>query len=357
MDSDPARLHAFVGTYTDGESEGIYTCSLDTATGTLDRVSVTDAGENPSYLAVHPSGEYLFAVNEVDDGAVTAFDVDRETGDLTLLNRVVTGGGADPCYCEVDATGEHLLVAHYTGGSVAVVPIRDDGRVDEPTHLIDHEGSGPREDRQEAAHPHSIRAGPANRFVYVPDLGADRVFVYEFDADAGRLEPTEQGAVELPGGAGPRHMAFHPEAPLVYLLNELNSTLTVLERDTDTGALAVLETASTVPDGVEDNLTADVHVHGSGEWVYASNRGHDSVAVFDVGGDGRTLSRTQVVPTGGEWPRNFVLTPSGDHLLAENAHTDDVVTFAIDPVDGTLAATGDSLAIPSPTCLQFVPGR
>ncbi|AGN01232.1 6-phosphogluconolactonase [Salinarchaeum sp. Harcht-Bsk1] len=354
MDTDASRYHAFVGTYTDGDSDGIYTCSLDPTTGVLERVGVTDAGDDPSFVAVHPSGDYLYAVNEVDDGAVTAMEIDRESGDLSVLNRVVTGGGADPCYCEVDATGEHLLVAHYTGGSVAVVPIGEDGRVDDPTHLVEHEGSGPNEERQEAAHPHSIRAGPANRFVYAPDLGADRVFVYEFDVDAGRLEPAEQPAVELPGGAGPRHMAFHPEEPLVYLLNELDSTLTVLERDPDTGALEVLDAASTLPDGVDDNLTADVHVHDSGEWVYASNRGHDSVAVFAVGEDGRSLSRTQVVSTGGEWPRNVALTPGGDYLLAENAHTDEVVTFAIDSEDGTLEPTDDVEAIPSPTCLQFL---
>lgn len=350
------QFHAFVGTYTDGDSDGIYTCRLDTAAGTLEHVAVTDAGPNPSFLAIHPNGEYLYAVNEVDDGAVAALSIDRESGELAVLNRVVTGGGADPCYCTVDDTGQYLLVAHYTGGAIAVVPIRDDGRVGEPTQVIEHEGSGPNEDRQEAAHPHSIRPGPENRFVYVPDLGADEIVSYELDLDDGTLHPTDQGALELPAGAGPRHVDFHPNGTRMYLLNELDSTLFSIDYDPATGALAIIDSETTLPTTFEgESFSADVHVHDSGRFVYASNRGHDSIAVFKTDASTGELTPIQRVPTGGEWPRNFVLTPSETHLLAENKNTDDVVTFAIDDVAGRLDRTGDRFDVPSPTCLEFLP--
>lgn len=349
------RFHAFVGTYTDGDSEGVYTYALDGDAGTLERVGATDAGPNPSFLAVHPDGEYLYAVNEVDDGAVTVLSVDRDTGELTEVNRVVTGGGADPCYCAVDATGRYVLVAHYTGATVAMIPIRDDGGVGESTHVVEHEGSGPDPDRQTTAHPHSIRPGPENRFAYVPDLGTDRVYVYEMDLDEGTLRPTEQTVLELPSGAGPRHLDFHPSEDRVYLLNELDSTLTALDRDPTTGSLEIVDSASTVPaDFEDDNLTADVHVHDSGRWVYASNRGHDSVAVFETDPETGELSFVERQSTRGEWPRHFAITPSGRHLLAENADTNDVVTFEIDEDDGTLTATGDAATVPSPVCLQFL---
>lgn len=347
--------YAFVGTYTDGDSEGIYTCSLDSDTGTLDHVDAVDAGENPSFLSVHPSGEYLYVVNEVDDGAVTALSIDRESGGLTVLNQVLTGGGADPCYCAVEASGQYLLVAHYTGGTVAMVPIEDDGTVGEPTDVVEHEGSGPNPDRQEAAHPHSIRPGPENRFAYVPDLGTDQLYVYEMDLDDGTLRTTEFESLQLPGGSGPRHLDFHPDEDRIYLLNELDSTLTAIDRDPETGALDVVDSQPTLPATFEgDNITADVHVHDSGEWVYASNRGHDSIAVFDIDDGTGELSFVERASTRGEWPRHFAITPTGTHLLAENKDTDDVVTFAIDGDDGTLSATGAVADIPSPVCIQFL---
>lgn len=347
--------YGFVGTYTDGESEGVYTCSLDQQTGTLEHLDATDAGPNPSFLAVHPGGESLYAVNEVEDGAVTALSIDRDSGELTELNQVVTGGGADPCYCTVDSTGQYLLVAHYTGGTVAMLPIEDDGSIAEPSHVLEHDGSGPNPDRQASAHPHSIRPGPENRFAYVPDLGTDRVYVYEMDLDAGKLRPTEFGYLELPGGSGPRHLDFHPDGDRLYLLNELDSTLTAIERDPSNGALEIVDAGSTLPADYEgENITADVHVHDSGQWVYASNRGHDSIAVFEIDDGTGELSAVDRVSTRGEWPRHFAITPSGTHLLVENKDTNDIVTFEIDGDDGTLEATGAVADVPSPVCLQFL---
>lgn len=343
---------ALVGTYTDGDSDGIYTVAVDSE-GTVDERGATEAGENPSFLAIHPSGEYCYAVNEIDDGAVTALSIDSETGDLTRLNQVTTGGGGDPCHCTVDATGQYLLVAHYTGGSVAMIPIADDGTVAEPSDLVEHSGSGPNEDRQEAAHPHSIQPGPDNEFAYVPDLGDDRIVGYELDLDAGELVPSPAATVNLPAGSGPRHMDFGPDDKYAYLINELNSTVTALERDADTGGLTDIDSAPTLPADVdEENITADIHVHQSGEWVFGSNRGHDSIATFAI--DDGEIEFRGTESTQGEWPRNFAVTPDGEHLLAENMESHDVVTFAVDDENGDLSATGTEIEIPSPVCLQFL---
>jgi len=342
---------ALVGTYTNGDSEGIYTVSVDDS-GAVERRSVTPAGQNPSFLAIHPDGEFCYAVNEIDEGAVTAFSIDAETATLERLNQVTTGGGPDPCHCSVEATGQYLLVAHYTGGSVAIVPI-DDGTVGDPTAVVEHSGSGPNEDRQEAAHPHSIEPGPDNEFAYVPDLGADRVVGYELDLAAGALLHSEAATVTLPGGAGPRHMAFGPDGEYAYLLNELDSTVAVLHRDPDTGGLSVVETAPTLPSNYDgENITADIHVHPSGEWLFASNRGHDSIAIYAVEDGGIEFRGTE--STRGHWPRNFALTPDGSALLAENMRSDEIVTFDIDTETGDLSATGSVTDLPSPSCLEFL---
>ncbi|WP_225333824.1 lactonase family protein [Halomicrobium urmianum] len=344
---------AFVGTYTDGDSEGVYTVRVD-AEGRIERLGATDAGENPSFLALHPNRDYLYAVNEVDEGAVTAMEI-GEDGDLTSLNQIVTGGGADPCHCTADATGQYLLAAHYTGGAVAMLPIEDDGAVGEPTAVVEHEGESVHPERQNGPHPHSIQPGPDNEYAYAPDLGTDRVYVYELDLESGDLVPADQPSVELPDGAGPRHLDFHPNGRHAYLINELDSTITTLDRDPDTGALTVVDAVSTLPADYDgENITADVHVHPSGEFVYGSNRGHDSVAAFAVDEDSGELEPVDRVSTRGEWPRNFAITPDGAHLLAENADTDDVVTFAIDDETGELSATGDVTDLPSPVCLQFL---
>jgi 6-phosphogluconolactonase len=314
---------------------------------------VTDAGPNPSFLALHPGGEYLFAVNEVDEGAVTAMSIDRESGALMMLNRVVTGG-EDPCYCAVDATGRYVFVAHYNGGTVAVVPIREDGRLGEPTQVVEHEGSVRVTDRQDGSHPHSVRPSPDKRFVYVADLGSDKFYRYAFGAARGTLELADDPPLAMAPGAGPRHFDFHPTADRIYVLNELNSTLSVL--DAGDGALEVVGSTSTLPPDFDgDNLAADVHVDESGSRVYVSNRGHDSIAVFEIDGETDALSRTQVTSTGGECPRSFALSPSGTDLLVGNRQSDEIARFAIDGGDGTLHATGDVTSIPSPSCLQFLP--
>jgi 6-phosphogluconolactonase len=247
------------------------------------------------------------------------------------------------------------MTAQYGGGTVSVLPIADDGTVGSPTAVVEHEGSGPNEGRQSEPHPHSIQPGPDNRFAYAPDLGADRVFVYDLDPAAGTIEPADCGHVDVHPGAGPRHLDFHPNGRYAYLISELDNTVVAFERDSDTGALDAFATVDTLPEGFDgESYTADIHVHPDGDTLYGSNRGHDSIAVFDLDADGRpTLVETE--STRGEWPRNFALDPDGKFLFAENRDTNDIVTFRVRD-DGTLEPTGAVAEVPEPVCMKFVNG-
>lgn len=342
---------AFVGTYTEGESEGIYTC--DIAVGShpaLRERGVTEVADNPSFITLHPNQQYLYAVNEIEKGAVTAFAID-EDDELAPLERVESGASG-PCHCRVHPSGQFLFVAHYTGGAVSVMPIRDNGGVGTPTDVVYHEGSSVHPERQTDPHPHSIEPGPDGRYVYVPDLGTDEVVQYEFDETAGSLRRV--GAVSAAPGAGPRHLDFHPDEPFVYVINELDSTLTAYAREPETGALEEITTESTLPPEYDgENITADVHVHPSGRWVYGSNRGHHSIAVFEIDRATGGIARKEIEPTGGEWPRNFAIESTGSLLIAQNRYTDDVVVFEIDDDMGELTATEVRLSIPSPACMQL----
>ncbi|MFB6152565.1 MAG: lactonase family protein [Haloarculaceae archaeon] len=342
---------AFVGTYTEGDSDGIY--HLEVSGGddpALDRTGVTAVEDNPSFLAAHPTEPVRYAVHEVAGGGATAFRVESDGSETELTNLGRVESGADgPCHCSVHPAGDHLLVAHYTGAAVSVLPVDADGALGDPTHVVERAGSSEHPERQTQAHPHSVTPGPDGRYVYVPDLGTDEVVVYALDADAGRLN--RAGSVDARSGAGPRHLDFGPDGRFAYVINELDSTLTAYERDPGTGALDPIDTASTLPDGFDgDNVTADVHVHPSGEWVYGSNRGHDSVAVFGIESDG-TLDPRGTVPTGGAWPRNFALAPDGRALFAENMHSDEVVAFRVDERTGDLEPAGAAVDVPDPCCL------
>lgn len=343
---------AFVGTSTDGEGDGIYRYRQDPASGDLTALGTTDGGENPTFLTVHPDGEHLYAVNEVGGGSATAFEIDREAGDLRELNRQPVGADG-PCHCSVDAAGEYLLTANYGGGSVSMLPVRDDGRLGEPADVVEHEGGGVDPDRQTEPRPHSATVGPANRFAYVADLGTDEVVVYEIDREAGRLRAADCSPIEVRAGVGPRHLDFHPDGEFAYLVGELESVLVAYRRDAETGALEAVQTAGTLPEDFDgDNYPADVHVHPSGEFVYGSNRGHDSIVAFGVASDGR-VDQIGHASTRGEWPRNFAVDPAGEYLYAENRRTDDVFGFRIED-DGTLEPIDVALSVPEPTCMVFV---
>jgi 6-phosphogluconolactonase len=359
-DESPDDELLYVGTYTTpGRREGIYLVRMNRQSGKLRRVSAVDAGEKPSFLAIHPNGRVLYAVNEVEkyngkaSGAVSAFAIARDTGALIRQNEEPSEGAA-PCFVSVDRSGQVVLVANYNGGSVALLPIKADGSLAPAASVVHHTGTGPNAERQDAPHAHSIIADPTNRFVLSADLGADRVFVYRLDLDGKSLRHVEGGDAVMRAGAGPRHLAFHTTLPLVFVTNELDSTVATLRFDAESGKLSPLDARSTLPAGwTGTNYPADIHVAPSGRALYVSNRGHNSIAVFSVAPATGALALEQVISTGGAWPRNFSLDPSGRWLLVANQQSDSVIVFARDLESGRLTTTRQRITIPSPACLRF----
>lgn len=352
----------YIGSYTEGRPrEGIHLARLDPETGALRLVASFAAGANPSFLALHPDGRTLYAVNETAEyegrpsGAVTALAITPETGALTVRGQHPSEGGA-PCHLTTDREGRVLFVANYAGGTVPFFPIAPDGSLVPASRLVLHVGSGPDPVRQATAHPHCIAVDPSNRFAIVPDLGADRVHVYRLQRGAESLVLVEGAGIRSRPGAGPRHAVFHPTLPLVYVVNELDSTVTTLSFDRGTGRLAPIATDPTLdaPPGATNN-PADIHVTPDGRTLYVSNRGPDSIAVFSVVDGTGTLTREQVVPCGGHWPRAFALDATGRWLLVANQRSDTVTVLERDVQTGRLAPTTRSLHVPAPACICFLP--
>jgi 6-phosphogluconolactonase len=351
----------YVGTYTDGGSRGIYRFALDPVSGEASEPVLAAASENPSFLALHPGGRLLYAVNETDDfggektGAVSAFAIDSSSGDLQPLNQQPSMG-AHPCHLILDEAGKNVLVANYNGGNVTVLPLAPDGRLETPSAVQPHEGSGPNHRRQEGPHAHGLALAPDGRFAFAADLGADRVFVHRFDPSAGTLEPHEPPAAALAPGSGPRHVVLHLSGKHLYAINELLSTVTVFRYDPAAGALEPTQTLTTLPADFEGaNSTAEIAVSPDGRFLYGSNRGHDSVAVFSVDAASGRLTPVGHVPTGGRTPRHFAIDPTGRWLLAANQRSDTVTVFRLDPGSGLPSPVGDPVRVPKPVCLLPVP--
>jgi 6-phosphogluconolactonase len=356
------KMWVFVGTYTGPKSKGIYRLEFDPATGKLGEAQLAAETKNPTFLAVHPSNRFLYAVSEIGNfgakkaGGVAAYALDTTSGGLTALNQQPSGG-AGPCHIITDKAGQFVLVANYGGGSAAVLPIEKDGRLGEPSSVVQHKGRGANPARQEAAHAHSINLSPDNRFAFVADLGLDKVYIYRL-ADKGKLTANDPAFVETAAGAGPRHFAFHPNGTFAYVINELNSTVTAMSYDAERGALTALQSVSTLPAGYKGNTTtAEVVVHPSGKFLYGSNRGQDSIAVFRIDPETGKLTAAGHQGEGVKVPRNFVADPSGKFLLVANQNGDSVVVFRIDPESGKLTPTGHSAKVPAPVCLRFAPKK
>jgi 6-phosphogluconolactonase len=351
----------YVGTYTGSQSEskGIYAFRMDTATGSLTPLGLAAETISPGFLAVHPNGRFLYAVNEVSEidgkkgGAVRGFTLDSSTGKLTLMNWQPSKG-INPCHLSTDKTGKTILVANY-GGTAAAFPIQPDGHLNEASSVVEHKGSSTDPARQEGPHPHGIYLDPANQFAVVPDLGQDKVLVYRFDSARGTLVANNSPSASLKPGAGPRHFAFHPKARYAYVINELNSTITAFSYDSSKGILTEIQTLSTLPAEFKGkNTTAEIAVHPSGKFLYGSNRGHDSIAVFQIDPKKGTLTTAQVQSTLGKTPRNFGIDPTGKFLLAANQDSNTLVVFKIDPKTGQLSPTGAPVNVPKPACVVFV---
>ncbi|MCC6795293.1 MAG: lactonase family protein [Candidatus Hydrogenedentes bacterium] len=346
----------YFGTYTNGASQGIYVADFDSSSGAISNLRVAAKTENPSFLAKHPVLPVIYAVGEMvkepdgDGGTVSAFRIE-ESGELTLINRA-SSVGAGPCHVAVAPSGEHLAVANYGGGSVALLPIDAKGALSKASAFFQHVGSSVNKDRQGEPHAHSVTFDSSGKFLIVADLGIDKLIIYKYDAAAGSLTATDPAV--LKPGAGPRHTKFHPTLPVLYSVNELGNSVTAFSFDAASGATKELQTISTLPsDSKGTNTTAEIRVHPSGRYVYASNRGHDSIAVFAVDEQSGELSATGQTPTGGRTPRNFNVDPGGKYLLAANQNSDSVVTFAVDGKTGALKQVGEPLSVPMPVCVFF----
>jgi 6-phosphogluconolactonase len=350
----------FVGTYTTKTaSKGIYALRFDERSGRITSVGVAGESVDPSFVAVDASGKYLYAVNEVGNyagsksGAVRAYAIDRASGKLALLNEVASGG-ADPCYASFDKTGKYLLVANYTGGSVSVFPIGADGKLRAASAIEQHEGHSVVEKRQEGPHAHWIATSPDNRYAVSVDLGIDEVVVDKFDASRGTLSPNDPPFARVEAGAGPRHLAFSPNEKFAYVTNELGSTVTVFAFDAASGTFEAKQTIGTLPtDFNGPNDTAEIAVHPSGKFLYVSNRGRDSIAVFGIDTKAGILSSIGDFLTRGKTPRNFAIDPSGHFLLVANQESNDIEVFRIDVSSGELAFTGERVEVPAPVDITF----
>lgn len=357
------EMLVYFGTYTNGpKSKGIYVSRLNPATGALSAPQLAAEASSPSFLAVHPNGQYIYSVNELNTfegkptGGVSAFAIDRSTGLLKLLNQQPSVG-AGPAHLVVDREGRNVLVANYGGGSVTVLPLERNGKLKSPSASVQHTGSSVNPQRQKEPHAHSINVDAANRFAYVADLGLDKILIYRFDPAKGLLTLNDPPSVGVKPGSGPRHFALHPNGRYAYLINEITCTLTAFTTDSSKGELKEIQTVSTLPasQAMEPRFSgAEVQVHPSGKFVYASNRGHDSIAVFSIDQNTGRLTAVQNQSTLGNTPRGFGIDPDGGYLLAGNQRSDSVVVFRIDQQSGKLTPTGTKIEIGAPVCVKFV---
>ena len=349
----------YFGTYTGTNSQGIYVSRLDADTGRLSAPELAATINNPTFLAVSPGVHFLYAGTDTNSpkfsGAVRAFALDNKTSRLTPLNQKNSGGNGSPCHLAVDATGRCLFVANYGTGSLAALPVLADGSLGTATTMIQHSGTGPNPARQAGPHAHSVYPSPDNRFVLSCDLGLDKIFAYRLDAATAKLTLADPPFAAVAPGAGPRHLTFSRDGTFVYVINEMGSSVTVFRCNAKTAAMKEVQTVSTLPPEFSGNNTAaEIALHPNGKFLYASNRGHDSLAVFAVAGETGRLTFIEHQSTRGHLPRCFAIDPTGRWLLAENQASDSVVVFALDAKTGKLQPTGQTLTIGAPVCAVFV---
>ncbi|MBI2191110.1 MAG: lactonase family protein [Planctomycetes bacterium] len=354
----------FVTSFASGPEAAISTCRLEVASGRLECVSKASEVESPFFLAIDPHHRYLYSIHEpgkfgaAAEGRVRSFSIDGRTGTLSLLNEQPTQGGA-ACYLDVDRSGRFVLAANYGKGSVSVIPVGRDGRLGRPSCFIEHQGSSVNTSRQTGPHAHCVVLDPASRYAVVSDLGLDKVLIYKLDTKRGILRPNVQPFVRVKPGAGPRHFAFHPSGRYAYGINELDNTMTAFRYDAPKGILFEIQALSTLPADFKDTTyCADVKVHPSGKFVYGTNRGHESIAMYGIDRKSGLLSLVGIEPSRGKQPQNLAITPDGSLLLVAHTSSNNVVVFRIDGRTGRLEATGHELQVGHPSCLMLMqPGE
>jgi 6-phosphogluconolactonase len=364
----PDNMLVYVGTYTNGTSKGIYLYKLTTADSAnsqkraLEPLGLAAEVNSPSFLEIDTKRRLLFAVNETSDfdgqrtGAVSSYSINPMTGKLTLLNQQPSRG-TGPCHLVLDREGRHVLVANYGSGSVAVLPVTSDGHLGDASDVEQHTGRSVNPQRQEGPHAHCVTFDPAGRYLFVCDLGLDKVMIYRYDAEQGKLTSNEPSFASLNPGAGPRHMVFRPDGRFAYVINELDSTITAFRYDPSTGGLSELQSIATLPpDFAGSNTTAEIAIHPNGRFAYGSNRGHDSIALFEIDGDDGTLTYVEAMSTGGKTPRHFELDREGQHLILANQNTNTLLVCRIDD-NGRLKPSGELVDAPTPVCVKFLVRR
>lgn len=360
--SGKKQYFVYFGTYTGAKSKGIYVSRFDLATGKLSAPELAAETKNPSFVAIHPSHRFLYAGGEFTSeggkkgGGVSAFAIEPASGKLTRLNQQPAGAGGAPCHVNVDKAGEHVLAANYGTGSVVVLAIKKDGSLGDTTAFVQHTGSSVNPKRQTGPHAHAINLDAANRFVFVPDLGLDKVMIYRY-GPKGALTPNEPAFGSVAPGSGPRHIAFHPNGRFAYVINEMACTMTAFSYDAKRGELKELQSLSTLPAGesVQPGYsTAEVLAHPSGKFIYGSNRGHDTIVIYAVNAKSGKLTLVGHESTQGKVPRCFGIDPTGAYLIAANQNSDNVTVFRIDPTSGKLTPTGQSIEVGAPVCVMFM---
>ncbi|MBI5084297.1 MAG: lactonase family protein [Acidobacteria bacterium] len=348
----------YIGAYTSEMNKGITVARLDLSTGALTDMSLAAEIPNPTFLELHPSGRFLYAINEIGnyegrkEGSVCAFSVDRASGKLTPLNRV-SARGSGPCHISLDKSGRMAMIANYGGGSVASYRIGESGRLSEAVSFVQHEGKSVNPRRQEGPHAHSINPAPDNRYAVACDLGTDEIRIYKINPSKGSMEAHR--VVQTAPGAGPRHFAWHPNGVFGYAVNELNSTVTAFHYGD--GEMVEIHSVATLPEGFKgENWPAEIRVHPNGRFVYSSNRGENSIAAFKVDAKTGKLEALGNTPTQGVMPRNFFIEPGGRWLLAANQRSNNVIVLEIDPKTGKLLNTGKGITVGQPVCLRTLAG-
>jgi 6-phosphogluconolactonase len=352
----------YFGTYTAGTSKGIYAYRFEPDSAKLTALGPMAEAPNPSFLALSPNGRYLYAVNwkgseTVKGDTISAYAVEGRTGRLTFLNKVDSGGEM-PTHLTVDRAGRMLMAVNYGSGSVSAFAIAQDGRLSARTSFDQHQGSSVVKSRQDGPHAHAVVLSGDNRFAFVADLGLDQLFSYRLDPSKARFTPNDPPFTKVAAGAGPRHLAFRPDYRFLYANNEINSTVTTFVYDAAAGGLSEVQTVSTLPAGFSGtNSTAEIQTDAAGRFLYVSNRGHDSIAVFAIDPPTGRLTAVEHVSTQGRTPRNFSLDPTGRYLFAANENSGTVVLFRVDANSGRLSPAGQVLEVPSPSCIIFLKAR